>query len=366
MPEQLKTYFPCLTTRESECRALAALAEPTKDVLFPMVRLQAWPREKAGAGTPIERSITNLVEGYGQRPVGVDLGPPRSDLSTTWAVQGRDELTSLRNPANGFERWRALVSSHPTFIPTVQWSDNLMELRFEVEQLLALGRGLILRFRRTQAWNIAQLTGLLGIDFGAAPVLLIFDAEQIARNEDLTVLGMSAQSALLAARQLVPIDSSTFVLTASSFPSSFSDIHPTYAQLAIRERQLYEMLRQSPPLIQAGIQLRYGDHASVFAADREPSFRGAPRVDYPLHTRWVYHRSSISFSDAVQCLRSGPDWNDQLLCWGAQRIRTASEGDMTGLGSQTPWVAIRLNIHMHLQAHFAQGGTDPIDEPWID
>lgn len=366
MPIESKTYLPCITTRESECRALSALAEPTKDLIFPLVRLQAWPREKAGAGSPVQRSVVQLLECFGGRGIGVDLASPRTDLESAWAMQGHAELTALKSESNGFEAWRNLVGSTDSFVPTIQWTNNLPELRREVEGLGGMGRGMIFRFRQSQGWNIAQFASLLGVDFGSGVLIFIFDVEQISRSEDLTSLGMSVQGAMLAIRQLIPNQITSFVLAGSSFPSSFSDIHPSYADLPIRERQLFDLLRLSPPILQAGIDLRYGDHASVFAADRDPAFRGAPRVDYPLNSRWVYHRNSIGYAEAVQALRNGPDWNDELLCWGAQRIRVAAGGDLTGLRAQAPWVSIRLNIHMHLQAHFSEGGSSSVDEVWID
>jgi len=125
-------------------------------------------------------------------------------------------------------------------------------------------------------------------------------------------------------------------------------------------------LATSPPILQAGIDLKYGDHAAVFAADREPAFRGAPRVDYPTAASWIYHRCPAGFDVAVGRVRSDPLWNDGLLCWGAQRIRTAASGNMTGLNAQGPWVTIRLNIHMHLQAHRDDGGVVSIEEEWQD
>jgi hypothetical protein len=39
---------------------------------------------------------------------------------------------------------------------------------------------------------------------------------------------------------------------------------------------------------------------------------------------------------------------------------------MVGLNAQGPWVTIRLNIHMHLQAHMDEGGAAPIEEEWED
>ena len=162
-----------------------------------------------------------------------------------------------------------------------------------------LGRGLVVRFRRTHSWNLAQAANLHGLSLESAPLLLVFDCEQIGLRDDLTSMGLSAQNAILAVNNLFPSSDRTFVLLGSSFPGEFASIDAEHAVLDIRERILFEMIRTSMPLRQAGIELRYGDHASVFAAEREPAFRGAPRVDYPTTTNWVYHRCAINFETAV-------------------------------------------------------------------
>ena len=360
------SYYPCFTIRESECAALKQLAEPTKDRLFPMVRVQAWPRAKAGAGTPVARSLHHLLDAFGGRMVGLDIAMPRTDLDTPWALQGVGEIEGLHSPQNGFAAWCGLNANVPYAVPTVIWNADAVAMQTQVLNLMALGRGVVLRLRRSQNWNLAEINHLAGLNFGNAPLILLFDHEQIQANEDLTLVGLLSQNAVLTANNVLNGGDRTFVFAGSSFPSQFAVINPEYALLDIRERQLHTMLATSPPIIQANIDFKYGDHASVFAADREPSFRGAPRVDYPTSASWVYHRCPAGFHVAVDRVRNDPLWNEELLCWGAQRIRTAAGGNMAGLNAQGPWVTIRLNIHMHLQAHRNDGGTIPVEEEWED
>lgn len=345
---------------------MANLAGPTKDRLFPLVKVQAWPREKTGAGGPVQRSVDQVAEAFGDRPLALELGFPRADLDTPWADRGRQELLALRNPADGFAEWYNFVGSNPHAVPTVIWNDDPVLLQGQISRLSSLGRGLVFRFRRSQSWNIAQLASLYSVDFSREHVLLVFDFEQISPREDLTSAGLSAQGVILSIKAMLVARSTSFVFAGSSFPSQFAEIDPAHAVIEMRERILFEMLRTSPPMIAAGINLQYGDHASVYAAERPPAFRGAPRVDYPTGSGWIFYRCKQGFQLAASRVRDDSRWNDQLLCWGAQRIRTAAIGNMAGLNSQTPWVAIRINIHMHIQAHLGDDPSAPIEETWHD
>ncbi|MBB3938239.1 beta family protein [Aureimonas phyllosphaerae] len=360
------TYYPAISTRQSEIRALKELAEPTKDRLFPIVRLQAWSRPKAGQGGPLERSLTHIKDALGIRPFALDVQVPRQLPTTEWAQLGIDEQSRLFAPSGGFANWCDIVETDERLIPTVIWADNHAALRTQVSRLAALGRGLVFRFRRSQGWNLADAASLLDLALGDGPVLFMFDCEQIGARDDLTAIGLSVRGAMLAVAGMFEPENSEFMLCGSSFPSQFAEINPEHAVIDIRERVLFQMLRASPLLLQAGVVLKYGDHASVFAGEREPAFRGAPRVDYPTRSRWVYHRCAQGFSTAVARVRADSRWDETLLCWGAQRIRRAHGGDLQGLNSQSPWVAMRINIHLHLQAHHDDGGALVIEEAWVD
>lgn len=349
------------------------LAEPVKDLIFPIVRLQAWPHPKKGDGGPVQRAAKHLIEAYGSRSVGMDLALPipesdkvyKTEDRAAWAALGRSEISALHNPENGHQAWCSYIASDNRWVPVVQWNDDPVALKKQIQQLATLNRGLIFRFRRSLGWNLSHTAAIADLALGEIPILMIYDYGQIGLRDDLTEIGVPAQAAILALNAQVAGGARTHVFKASSFPSEFTTTGEEYACLTIRERQLYDMLKASPPIVSAGINLQYGDHAAIYASDREPAFRGVPRVDYPTAGEWIYHRRREGFFDAAKRVRKDIKWDESNLCWGAQRIREAANGQMEGLNAPGRWTTIRVNIHMHVQAQSA-GTSLTTDEPWVD
>lgn len=365
-------YFPSLTVRSSECEALRRLAEPVKDALFPILKLQAWPNPKSGKGGPIERSADHVNDAYGSRQLGMDLAVPlpstreyKTADRAAWAALGYQEMQALANADGGFDAWCRFIESDNRRIPVVQWTSDPSALRTQVERLRALGRGLIFKFKRSEGWNLGHAAALTGLNLGDGAVLMLYDYEQIKQSDDLTSIGILTQGAILSANTLLTGGRRDHVLQASSWPSEFKTTGEEYACLVVKERRLFDILRGSPPLVQAGINLFYGDHAAVYVSEREPAFRGVPRVDYPTPGDWIYHRRREGFQKAAELVRADARWDDANLCWGAQRIREAAAGNMEGLGAPGRWTTIRVHLHMHVQAQSA-GTPLNTDEPWAD
>lgn len=361
-------YFPALTTRAAEIKALSKLAGPTKDLIFPLVRLQAWPRSRKENPVLVARSLQEFIAAFDGRPAALDLSAPRQDRESDDALQGRREIEALHDATGGFRAWVDLIKSSKQFTPTVLWSDDASLVRAQVEALASLDRGLVFRLHQSEGWNIDKLALLAGMSFRAVPILVFVDCGQISRLSDLTVLALSVQGALVRAQDILKEGELDFVVAGSSFPSTFSDIDPKRAEIEIRERRIFSLLRDSGELLRGGIKIKYGDHASVYAAFREQQFRGLPRVDYPGPVKWIYHRRSSAegFCAAAAAIVAEPEWNNELLCWGAQEIRRAASGDGAGLGSASSWTAIRINVHLHQQAHFGAAGAPVIEELWKD
>jgi len=366
-------YCPNLTIRMSECEALSRLSEPVKDAIFPLVRMQAWPNPKKDHGGPIRRSADHIERAFGDRVIGMDLAAPffnadkvyKTEDRREWAIRGYREMQALSNPAGGFDAWCNFIAEDVRRIPVVQWSADPLTLQLQVDRLMQLGRGIIFRFRRTHGWNLTEAAALTGISLGASPVLMVYDYEQIKPNDDLTSIGIPAQGAILSANSLVTGGQRDHVFVASSWPSEFKSFGEEYACLPLKERRLFDLLKASPPLVNSGISLGYGDHAAVYVSERDPAFKGVPRVDYPTAGDWIYHRRKEGFEMAASLVRNDPKWDETNNCWGAHRIREAAAGNMEGLNGAGRWTTIRVHLHMHVQATSA-GTPLSTDEPWTD
>ena len=362
------TYFPAFTIRESEIKGFERLAGPTKDHMFPIVSLQAWPRAKNGLPSQVQRSVDKLAEASGGRPLALDLAAPRADLASPAGVLGRGEMEALHDVSDGCRNWAEFIAD-TAHIPVFQWVSDASQATLQFDRLISLGRSIVFRFRRSQNWNLPQLQLLPKAKFAGHSILVVLDSEQISRSADLTVIGNGVQQAALSIAQHLDQASLSFVVIGSSFPAEFASIHPEYAEMPIRERQLHAMLNPSPPLLQAGIDLRYGDYAGVFADEKPTAFKGRPRVDLACPTQWIYHRrpETEGYGSAAQLVVGSSHWDEALMCWGAQEIRRAAAGNLQGLGSGTPWTAIRINMHLHQQAHFESGAAGgPQEEEWQD
>lgn len=357
----------------SECEALLRLPEPIKDAIFPIVRMQAWPHPKKGEGDPIVRSADHIAKAFGDRVLGMDLAAPyfsaekeyKTEARKEWAILGFREMQALHNPDNGFDAWCNFIEQDPRRIPVIQWSKDPSAVRLQVERLVRLKRGIILRFRRTQGWNLEEAAALTAIPLEAVPVLMVYDYEQIKPNDDLTSIGIPTQGAILSANSLVVGGMRDHVFVASSWPAEFKSSGEQYARLPIKERQLFDLLKSSPPLVKAGIKLGYGDHAAVYVSEREQAFKGVPRVDYPSAGDWIYHRRREGFQKAAEMVKADAKWDETNNCWGAHRIREAASGQMEGLGAPGRWTTIRVHLHIHVQAQSA-GAPLSTDEPWSD
>lgn len=350
-------YFPDLKVSPSEIDGMARLPGPTKDLILPTIRLRRW------RGAHGFRAIMDQVErACGNRSIIMDLASTPAEA--TCEAQAR--LIELSQAENGYHHWVDFIGSDPRFVPVLQVGTVRENVLAQARALLGFGRGLVIRVRRDAAWNLDLLDWLEVIDFGGQPVLVVFDYGQIDRASDVTLI--AATLAGLCRRWIEVLDSAepTFTVVASSFPSNFADINRASARLQIVERQLHRVLSENL----AGVaEVRYGDTASVFAGERGFSRGGAPRVDLPKPTRWVYHRKeSGGYQAAAEAVMADPEWDENLIIWGTDRIRDARANRLDGLTYPQAWTAVRIHLHLHQQAHVGGdiGDIYNNDEEWVD
>lgn len=351
-------YFPFLKVSPSELDALHHLPNADKDAFLPVVRLRPWRGAKK-----FESVIKKIDYAVGdKRPIIVDVCD--IDIDDT---ECKKTLTSFKIRNRGYENWVSFIQSQERFIPALQVSRPLTsDIVVQAEQLRDLGRGLVLILRRELAWELDALDALSPLEFKGSPLLVAFDYGQIEDRTDLSLAAATIKTLADACAAKIRSADLTFTIASSSFPSNFAEIHRETFRLAIRERQLFDLVKSAS---KGGHNFLYGDYASVFAGERGFSRGGAPRIDLPKQTRWVYHRKEVGgYQAAALAVVADKDWDPDLKIWGAERIKDATKGPVDGFTYAQAWTAVRIHLHLHQQANF--GATpealNDTDEEWID
>jgi hypothetical protein len=353
-------YTPTLGVRPSEMEGLRRLPDFDKDALLPNIRLRKW----RNSGT-LEKSFDQITQAVGGRPIIIDLdGPPREVKNST-----DEHLVVLNDPEGGHAAWVALLQSRPNMTPTVQWGGSAAQVAGQATALLALGRGISIRLRKAHQWDWAGLSGLRGVQFGQAPVMVVLDFGQITARTDVTAA--SAEIAGIAAAAAASLGAARITVTvaASSFPAEFASINRTHARLPIRERGLFTVLGATNTFGSQGLPLLYGDFASVCCAKGSMARGGAPRVDLVCRNEWAYFRreEDQSYVAAARAAMGDRGWQNDLVIWGTNEIRRAAGGDLENLHYPQRWVTTRINAHLHHQIHYgAPGALLATDEPYQD
>lgn len=352
-------YFPILSVKPAEMTAIDNLPSTDKRKLLPVISLKKWATSKS-----LDNSIDKIRKCMGERSVILDLGLP---ISGTGADK---ELSKLRSPRGGFSDWVSFLGDHPQCVPTVQaHSGDPNAIRKQVEALLRLGRGLVLRFRQAANWNTNLMEAITNLDTRGASILCIFDVGQIYSSSDLTLLASSVSSAAENVATLLAPASPTMAIAGSSFPSDFVSINRESAKIDIQERRLHTLVNEVSERSALAPRFRYGDYGSVFAGERGFAQTVAIRVDYPSQAKWIYHRREHEnpAKSAAVAIMQEPEWDDRLVIWGSEEIRRAAAGNVSGLERQGSWTAVRIHLHLHRQLNFDDsGGFLATDEPWTD
>jgi Beta protein len=155
------------------------------------------------------------------------------------------------------------------------------------------------------------------------------------------------------------------VIASSSFPDSFSGLESDGEKL-IHERTLFENTRRD----YNAARLSYGDWGSTRSPQEASPMTNIPRIDLPKPKLWACFRrndSAQSCRDIAVAILKNSMWDKNLAIWGTYTIRCTAEGLTGGIASPGMATAVRINIHMHLQAQFeAPDRIDDTDEPYED
>ena len=348
------SYLPTLAIRPSEMRALEELAESDKNILFPCVLLCPWVASGA-----LEKAIDRVQAAYGERPFFLDRD--HSYRVTNEERPAQREFLDLQEPVDGFSNWFEFVNSCPQAIPVLQLPcPDAANLRQQIMRAEQMARGFGVRINRVLP-EVRDFVFKVLSEIEHNDLVFFLDAgwsRDPLQHEDWF---LSTVRRLLEANPAIPI-----VLSCSSFPLEFSSFEGV-EHIVIHARRIFDNVRRA---FNEAI-LIYGDWASTKPRRyQDGGSHPLPRIDYARRTDWIIARNKDEewgFVEAARALISSHYWDPDLSVWGTYMIQRTAQKDEFSINTIQKAVAARVNIHLHLQARFAQGG-EPIDtdDPWVD
>lgn len=344
-----KTYCPILHTRAAEVKGLQRLPEASKDLLFPLLVARPWPN-----ASHLTKTWEKIEEAFGQRRFALDLDHFKRHSSSVKPAAA--EFDALFDPANGYETYYTQISELPSAVPVLQFTGGaLPDLAAQVAHADALERGLVLRVQHD---HCPHPHGLVASVFDAHPDTVLF--VDLGWSPDVLSREVWASTLL----STIDDPEREIVVAASSFPESFR-ARPR-DEIRAEERVIFDNLVRR----HNAIDLIYGDWGST-RLPREPTPMGAipPRIDLPLSREWVSFRrdGEEDFQDIATRIVNDRSWEITPNIWGAYQIEATADGASGSISGQAAAAAVRVNIHLHRQAHFgAPGSFGEKDEPYTD
>ncbi|WP_339487829.1 beta family protein [Pseudomonas sp. EL_65y_Pfl2_R95] len=367
------SYIPILAIKAGEITALDQLPDKEKDNILPLFPIRGWT-----TAHKLSSAIEKIKSCIGDRQWIADIDETFLSSNKTFMFTGSypnipvyKEIESLLNPENGYANWCSFIEQNKTSIPCIR-HENGIELRLQIKNLSALGRGLVLRINPNES-NFLKHAIIIQelLEHKEKNILIIYDLEAIDVNfnERRPLL----EKYLAHAKQELP--EAALSISASSFPSSFSG--QKVGEHTIYERLLFNSLEASQiynPLI-------YSDRGSARARKQDGGGgTPPPRIDYPLKKDWKFVRREVSdnipnskslrkaayIEIAKEIIDSGY-WIPELRLWGTQQIELTAEGNEFAIYSAQKSTAARINIHLFTQLYYnSKYEYINTDEEWVD
>lgn len=357
---EVARYVPILHARLAEHRAYRELPSGTKDLIFPVFVARPWPNANSLASL-----WENLITAVAGRRFGVDLDVTRKDRPSDKPAQA--EFNALFEPGNAFENYYNVISDLDGAVPVLRaYENHYVDIDAQIARINMIGRGGFVRVRRQEQVGLQPLLDRLSSD-ETDGIAIILDAGW-ARD----LLAAQAWALGMASAVAGADPNREIVICGSSFPADFGDVTDRH-DFQIYERSLFAGVRQS-----LNANLFYGDWGST----REPTVdnqirRGVARIDVPRPSIWRSFRSEKyeqdpdggreSYQEIAARAIDDFDWGDVPSLWGSYLIECTAQGLSDSIRSQTVSASARVNIHLHIQAHFDTPELmNATDEPYQD
>lgn len=328
------SYYPALRTRAAEILGLSKIATEKKEKILPLITLGKWPRSDE-----IQVSLDKTIEAMEGFPFILDV--------TQENKHHCNSSFELLSPENNFKKWIEFCSQNDCIIPVVQMPDSarLRDISLQAKLLEKERGSLAFRIRNLNTDINKVISSLISLDRPENAVVFI-DLSYIRGN--ISVATSAAISAINQIRTEIP-ETIISVLT-TSFPSSVTSFCRADGQggyIDIIEREFHQAIGGQNVAI-------YGDHGSIHSVVYDESGgRYVPRIDIALDDAWCFERrprfDSKGYIDAARAiLNIYPNYEEEDS-WGAEMIRNAAVGEISGMGSPAKWIAVRVNLHITKQ-----------------
>jgi hypothetical protein len=346
-----RTYVPLVYLRPAEIIALEELPTVTKNLIFPVIRLRPWLSSK-----PLSKASDRILKALGDRRFGLDLDRLRIGHKSN---ETYEEFSRLFDKKNDFENYYSFVDSIPSAVPVLR-SEAASEIGGEVQRAISLDRGLIIRIDVGNPTNVQLIAEtctseklenvVFVVDCGWQPALLVYQAKCVEIIK--SIMKVTGDFEL--------------VVAGGDFPQSGFDDKGTHFLIPGEERSLVETVRKQ--INEA--EIVFGDWASTRRPTLESEIRrGRPRIDMPTRTGWECWRKAAAgktYQEMATAAVAGRKLGTESDLWGEQLIIATGQGVDPSIKSPNTAVAVRVNLHMIMQAHFDDGGRPDITDELVE
>lgn len=342
-----RSYVPLLHARLAEMRALRELPTATKNLIFPVIRIRPWLNSRA------LNNVFEVIEaGVGNRMFGLDLDPSRNLPEK--AAPAYQEFRRLFLPDGAFSAYYDCVAQAPNRVPVLRTEQGALQLQGQLDRVEFLDRGLVVRVMVEAPANFRDIAGAC-LERGIENVVFVFDC---GWRPD--VLVQAARCTALVDSLMDISEDFEVVVAGSSFPEAFSGLGARFL-IDVGERFLFQQVRRN---INRGI-LFYGDWGSTRRPTDPVPMTNVPRIDMAHRFDWTCWRSEDGEDYAGVAARvvGDPDWDGNLGVWGEYMIESTAEGLDPAIRSPAMAAAVRVNLHMNVQANFDNPEVEIVDEP---
>lgn len=333
-------------------QALDHLPSETKNLIVPIIRMRPWLSSKS-----LSRSGERVQKAIGDRYFGFDLDGTKRGSG---ASDAHREFLSLFDPANGWENYYSHISQFPGSIPVLR-STKSAEVAAELNRVREMERGLFVRIDVASPIGATEIAHsvieaaienvVFVLDCGWRSALLPYQAQCIGLLRNLTSRAPNAE----------------FVVAGGDFPMDGFDKSGTHFQIPGEERSLVEGARRE--INEA--EIVFGDWASARPPRVDSEIRrNRPRIDMPTRNGWECWRKSTpgkSYAEIARSAALARGLGESSDLWGHQMIiATGNEEGVTQIRAPSTAAAVRINLHMIMQAHFHAGGGATLGDELVE